>query len=122
MNSKKEYIHSPGKVADILTELLLSLPVDQHQTIAQINREAGVDLYKYHKGGSVPGIKAVVAGFTSMKRCPGWALLLACQVSDGTMTLQQARRVLKNWDKCQGYADGKMEEMISRMVEMAEQW
>ncbi|MCX6226375.1 MAG: hypothetical protein NTV01_16775 [Bacteroidia bacterium] len=119
MKSKKNNISPPDTVEQVLTELLMSLPKDLNLSISHINRESGIDLYKYKKGGSVPSIRSLVAGFESMGRCPGWAFQLACKVVTGSITYNQAQSVLRNWHKCKNYAEGRFDEVLSRLAEMA---
>lgn len=117
MYLESKTIPEPETVTQIVTDLLTSLPADLNLTISQISKDSGVDLYKYQNGKSVPGIKSMVGAFNAMDRCPAWALILACSVAKGNITLEQARSVLKNWDSINGYAEGRVEEIINRMIE-----
>jgi hypothetical protein len=110
---------SPESVVQVLRNLLLSMPADQNLSISQISKDSGIDFYKYQKGGSVPSIKSMVTGFNSMDCCPEWAFLVACRVVKGTLTFDQARAILSDWHLYKGYAEGRMEEIIKRMVEMS---
>jgi len=119
MYTKSALTLKPGSVEQVLKDLLMSLPPDLNMSLSQISKDSGIDFYKYKKGGSIPCISSLVAGFTAMNRSPDWAFLLACNVVRGNLTFDEARSVLRNWHVCKGYAEGRIEEVLMRMVEMS---
>jgi hypothetical protein len=105
-------------VTQVVTDLFVSLPSDLGLTYAQVSKDSGIDFYKYRNGGSVPSIKSLVDGFSSLNRPPDLAFFLARNVVDQTITFDQARLVLKDWDLCKKYAEGRIEELLKRIMEI----
>jgi hypothetical protein len=53
-------------VNQVVTDLFVSLPADLGLTYAQVSKDSGIDFYKYRNGGSVPSVKSLVDGFSSL--------------------------------------------------------
>jgi hypothetical protein len=106
-------------VAQVVTDLFVSLPSDLGLTYTQVGKDSGIDFYKYRNRCSVPSIKSLVDGFSVLNRPLDLVFFLARNVVDQTITFDQVRSVLKDWDLCKGYAEGRNEELLKRIVGMS---
>jgi len=112
---------TPEEVSQTLTELLVTLPVDFNYTLAQISKETGIDFYKYRNGQSCPGVKSLITGFHAMNLDPAWVCQLVSCMGKGIITYKQTCQILEHWDKCEQYAEGRLEEIVKRLLEITEE-
>ncbi len=73
----------------------------------------GMDPSHVERGDSFPTFATIVNYSILFSRCPGWMLLLSCQVDSGTITEPEFYEMIKNWDSYKPLAEMKMRELIS---------
>jgi hypothetical protein len=72
----------------------------------------GMDPSHVEGGDSFPNL-ATIANYTIFcSRCPGWMLLLSCQVDSGNITEPEFYEIIENWDSYKQLAEVKTEELI----------
>jgi len=73
----------------------------------------GMDPSHVERGDSFPTLATIINYSILFRRCPGWMLLLACQVDSGTITEPEFYAIVKNWDSYKSMAELKMGELVS---------
>ena len=72
----------------------------------------GFDPSRIEEGDSFPKMATIINYCTICKRCPGWLLLLSCQVDLEQITEEEFYNLIQNWTAVNWIADLKVQEMI----------
>lgn len=64
------------------------------------------------KGESIPSLSTIFAYCEIFKRCPGWTLILFCQVDRGKISENEFNELIQNWHKYETIAEWKIDEFL----------
>lgn len=73
----------------------------------------GMDPSHVEGGRSFPTLATIFNYSLLFDRCPGWMLLLSCQVDSGAITEPEFYEIVQNWDSYKPLVEMKMGELIS---------
>jgi hypothetical protein len=68
-----------------------------------------MDPSQIENGDSCPTMSTIFNYCHLFNRCPGWVLLLSCQVDDGKITEDEFFTIVKNWKSFQPLAEKILE-------------
>ncbi|MFA5816096.1 MAG: hypothetical protein WC865_10790 [Bacteroidales bacterium] len=72
----------------------------------------GLDPSHVESGVTLPSLPTFFGYCRLFNRCPGWVLLLSCQVDDGNLTEAEFLEMVKNWETYNSMAEIKIEEFV----------
>jgi hypothetical protein len=73
----------------------------------------GMDPSHVENGDTFPTMATIINYSVLCSRCPGWMLLLSCQVDSGKITESEFYEIIKNWDSHKKMAEMKTGELIN---------
>jgi hypothetical protein len=83
-----------AETATVVANLMAKLPGRMSRTVRDVNKQSGINLYKYRNGVTFPLISTFLTFCLSLNLDPGWVLFLACEVQKGKLTETQAIEIL----------------------------
>jgi hypothetical protein len=72
----------------------------------------GLDPSHIEEGDSFPKMVTILKYCTICETCPGWLLLLSCQVDLKKISEEEFYYLIENWDRVKWIAELKLNEMI----------
>jgi hypothetical protein len=108
-----------AETATVIANLMAKLPARLNRTVSEINKQTGINLYKYKNGDTFPLISTYLSFCLSLNLDPGFIFFLACEVQHETMT---EARVIEIRACCPGHQPAAstayqmiLKDMLSKM-------